>query len=275
MRNPIAVFGAALTAVLAFSPAAMAQTGPGPGNGGETNTLYYRLLQDPSTGGPAPRRDFSGAWAGPLNAYPGEIPPMTPLGQKRFSLNKPEAKFGISGSNDPLNVCDPLGFPRNVIFQLRGVQFATVPGKIVIMNQYQKIWRDVWMDGRELPKNVDGRGGPDSRMYGYSVGHWEDDNTLVVDSTGSDDRSWINTAGYPHSANARFQERYTRVDHNNLRLTVTVDDPALYTKPFILGTTGFRWIPNQEIGEQMCIPSEGMVYRETIALPAGGDSKAK
>src|SRR5258708_5550891 len=119
MRNRIVLFGAALIVVLAFSLAAGAQAGPG--NGGQNNTLFSQLQKDPSTGGPAPARDLSGAWAGPLNADVGEMPVMTPLGQKRFSLNKPESKFGTSGSNDPLNSCDPLGFPRNVIFELRGI----------------------------------------------------------------------------------------------------------------------------------------------------------
>jgi hypothetical protein len=273
MRTPIVVFAAALMAGLVISPVAMAQAGPG--NGGQTNTLFYQLLKDPSTGGPAPRRDLSGAWAGPLNAYPGEVPPMTPLGQKRFSLNKSEAKFGTAGSNDPLNVCDPLGFPRNAIFELRGIAFSTMPGKIVILSQYQKIWRDVWMDGRALPQNVDTKNGPDSRMYGYSVGHWENDHTLVIDTTGSDDRTWLNNTGYPHSANAHFQERYTRVDHNNLRLTVTVDDPAMYTRPFVLGNTQFRWIPDQHTEEQMCMPSEAMDYMKIIAGPAAVNSKPR
>jgi hypothetical protein len=131
------------------------------------------------------------------------------------------------------------------------------------------------MDGRELPKNVDMKGGPDSKMYGYSVGHWEDDHTLVIDTTGSDPRSWLNNAGYPHSANAHFQERYTRVDHNNLTLTVTVDDPTMYAKPFVLGTSKFRWIPDQQTDDQLCIPSEAMVYMQTIAKPAGTASTGK
>jgi hypothetical protein len=273
VRRAILVFAAALISGPVISPLAMAQAGPG--YGGQNNTLFNQLMKDPSTGGPAPARDLSGAWAGPLNADPGEIAPLTPLGQKRFSLNKSEAKFGTGGSNDPLNTCDPLGFPRNVIFELRGIAFSTMPGKIVILHQYQKIWRDVWMDGRELPKNVDTRGGPDPKTYGYSVGHWEDDNTLVIDTTGSDDRSWLNNDGYPHSANARIQERYTRVDHNNLQLTVTVDDPTMYTKPFLLGTIHFRWIPNQQTEEQMCIPSEALDYMKFVARPAAINPKPK
>ncbi len=83
-------------------------------------------------------------------------------------------------------MCDPLGFPRNMVFELRGIAFATMPDRILVLNQYQRAWREIWMDGRELPKNVGGtaKDAPDPRYYGYSAGHWEGDNTLVVETTG-------------------------------------------------------------------------------------------
>ena len=268
MRNLIA--GSIITVMvsLAFSSLALAQAGSG-----LTNTLYNKLNADPSTGGPAPKQDLSGAWAGPLSVVQTEqIAPMTPLGEKLFGLNKSERSVGTALSNDPLNTCDPLGFPRNLVFETRGLAFATMPGKIVILHQYQKLWRDVWMDGRALPKNVDAKGGPDSRWYGYSVGHWEGDNTLVIDTVGSDNRSWLDTLGHPHSVDAHVQERYTRVDHNHLEMIATVDDPKLYTKPFILAQAKFRWIPSQETEEQLCVPSEAITYYNSIALPSFGQS---
>ncbi len=270
MRNLIARSVIALLATFMCSSMVMAQ-----GGAGLQNTLYEKLRKDPvagAPGGPAPKRDLNGAWAGPLVPKAGEIPPLTPLGQKLMNVNKPESKFGTARSNDPLNTCDPLGFPRNLVFETRGLGFATMPGKVVLLDQYQKIWRDVWMDGRELPKNVDAKGGPPSTWYGYSVGHWDGDYTLVIDTTGSDDRSWLNTQGYPHSVDAHVQERYTRVDHNHMEVTVTMDDPKVYTKPFTLVTSGYMWIPSQQPEEQMCVPSEAISYRQTIALPAAGDS---
>jgi len=272
MRRPFAGLLITLLAMLAASSVAMAQAG-----NALNNTLYSKLeAEDPSSGGPAPKQDLSGAWAGPVVPKAGEIPPMTSLGQKLFGLNKPENKFGTAASNDPLNTCDPLGFPRDLVFETRGLAFATMPGKIVLLHQYQKIWRDVWMDGRELPKNIDGKGGPASRWYGYSVGHWDGDYTLVIDTTGSNDQSWVDTTGHPHSVDAHVQERYTRVDHNHIEVTVTIDDPKLYVKPFTLVTSRLRWIPNQESEDQFCIPSEAIFYYNNIALPSfGADSKAK
>lgn len=216
---------------------------------------YAKLSLDTRTGGPAPQHDLSGAWMGPANGKEGEIPPMTPAGEKMFRLNKPVSKFAAA-SNDPIRTCDPLGMPRNLIFQTRGIEFAQMPDKVVILHQYQAAWRQIWTDGRELPKNVDQRGGPDSRFYGFSTGHWDGDNTFVVDTVGTEDRSWLDNAGHPHSVNAHIQERYTRIDHNHLELTVTVDDPKIYTRPFTQGIVKFVWAPDQQTQEQICVPSE-------------------
>jgi hypothetical protein len=263
MRNRFTGAIIVVTAVLAFSSVAWSQEG-------YNNTEYNKMNEGP--GGPAPKRDFSGSWAGPIGADKGDDPSLTPEGQKLFSQNKPEGKYHVSGTNDNfVRTCDPLGFPRNIIFEIRGVAFATMPDRMIILNQYQRAWREVWTDGRELPKNVGGTGKdvPDPRYYGYSVGHWEDDYTFVVQTTGLDDRTWLNGAGYPHSVNALVTERYTRVDHNDMKLTVTVDDPKLYTKPFVLGIAGFKWLPNQQLAEQLCIPSEMLQYLSLVGDPAG------
>ena len=271
MRNPFVRSIVGTLAVLVFSSIAWAQSGRG-----AQNTLYNKLNQDKSTGGPAPQRDLSGSWAGPLTANRGVPSLMTALGNQRFALNKPEAKFAVAGSNDPWKSCDPFGFPRSVVEELRQIAFSQMPNRVVVLHNYQRIWRDVWTDGRELPKNVDAKGGPAARWYGYSVGHWDGDNTFVIDTVGSDDRSWLDSRGYPHSVDARVEERYTRVDHNHMDLTVTIDDPKIYTKPFILSTANFRWIPTQETDEQMCVPSEAAAYLDIIGIPAAGDrSKTK
>ena len=57
---------------------------------------------------------------------------------------------------------------------------------MVMLFQHQRVWREIWMDGRQLPAKVDARGVPDSRFYGYSVGRWEADNVFVIDTVGLD-----------------------------------------------------------------------------------------
>jgi hypothetical protein len=271
MRNSCTGSIIALAAVLALSLAARAQD-PVPGLGGvpqRPQTLYQKLESAGGTGGPAPRRDLSGSWTGPLEPKLGQVPPLTPLGQGQFQLNIPDP-FSAR-SNDPWRTCDPFGFPRSATNETRGIAFAQMPGRLVILTQYQKIWREVWMDGRTLPDSVGAKGGPEPRWYGYSVGHWDGDYTLVVETNGIDSKTWIDRRGYPHSVDMRVEERYTRLDHNTLELTVTVDDPKFYTKPFVAATNRFRWIPNQDDEEQLCVPSEAIDYINAIAIPAGQD----
>lgn len=164
-------------------------------------TLYQKLERANATGGPAPRRDFGGFWTGPLTPKLGPAPEMTPAGQAQFKQNKPDI-FSAS-SNDPWATCDPLGVPRTMTTETRGVAFAQMQDHLVILTQYQKIWRAVWMDGRELPKNIGAKGGPQPNWYGYSVGHWDGDYTLVVNTAGVDDSTWLDRRGYPHSADMR------------------------------------------------------------------------
>jgi hypothetical protein len=234
-----------------------------------------RLGADP--GGPAPRHDLSGAWAGGGGGGERMTPPpwetlMTAWGLARYKANKPEgttSEFSVAESNDPTRTCDPAGFPRNVLWNNRAISFAQMPDRIIQVFQYQRVWREIFTDGRALPANVGGKDGPDPRYYGYSVGRWEGDDTFVVDTTDTDERTWLDNSGHPHSNELRVEERYTRADHNDLQLTVTLNDPKAYTKPFIAMKTNFRWLPKQEFEEQLCVPSEGLAYLSAIANPAG------
>ena len=264
MRNPAAQRTVALLALLAFSSVVRAQN--------------REVPKMPTPPGPAPKHDLNGAWVGPLMAVAGEVPPMTPAGQARFKANKPERQFTLAASNDPFQTCDPLGFPRNVLNHPvinGGMWFEQVPNRIVMLYQYQRVWRDLWMDGRELPKKVDAKGAPDSRFYGYSVGHWDGDDTLVIDTTGVDDRTWLDDAGHPHSADMHVQERYTRLDQYNMELTVTIDDPKIYTKPFEWLKAKYYWMVKQDFEETLCVPSEAIEYLHSLAQPAGAGDSAK
>ena len=146
MRNALPTSMIGVVALLAFSSLAMAQ-GSAPGT---KESLYNgnRLKTDPTPGGLAPVHDVNGTWAGNITPERPEIPALTSLGQKLFSMNKPETRVGTGHSNDPMNTCDPLGIPRNLVYETRGLAFSSMPDRIVILHQYQRIWRYVWMDGR-------------------------------------------------------------------------------------------------------------------------------
>jgi len=281
MRNRIAASVVAVVAALALSSVVSAQRGQARQGGPAVREGFISegIPKMPNPPGPAPKRDLSGAWVGPATSNkPDPVPPMTPAGQAQFRLRKAygsatRANGEIGESNDPFITCDPLGFPRNLlahaITSRGGTLFASMPDRILIGYEQQRMWREIWMDGRALPKAVDVRGAPESRYYGYSTGHWENDNTLVIDTTGVDERPWLDEEGHPRSSSAHIQERYTRLDQYNLQLTVTVDDPKFYTKPWTYMRANFYWMKAQEFAETLCIPSEALDYRDTLAKPSG------
>lgn len=228
---------------------------------------------------PAPRHDISGTWepgeAGIQEFGAKAVPedgnlehrlPYTPLGQQALNRTKP-----INGvrsvlpaeTNDPVVTCDPQGMPREELYELRTTQIIQTPLKIFIMYTFGKVWRVVWTDGRELPKD------PEPRWFGYSVGKWKDDYTLVVETAGIDERTWIDRAGRPHSDKLRVEERFHRVDRDHLELSVTIDDPTMYTKPWVaLDKLRFDLQPpNFDIREMMCSPFELSEHNKLIGNP--------
>jgi len=279
MRNSVAARIVALSALLVVSSVVLAQSAAAQGRGRvKDGFITEGVPKMPDPPGPAPKQDISGAWVGPQDRVLGPFPAMTPAGEARFKMNKPylgfqKPKDDTPSSNDPFTICDPLGFPRNLLAHAisfrGGMLFGSATNRIIINYEQQRVWREIWMDGRELPKKLDTAGAPDSRYYGYSVGHWDGDHTLVIDSTGFDERPWLDEDGHPRSTYTHIQERYTRTDQYNMQVTVTVDDPKFYTKPFQFLKANFYWMKAQEFPETFCIPSEGIEYRDTLAQPSG------
>jgi hypothetical protein len=231
-------------------------------------------------GGPAPRHDISGVWdpgevgiqifgaaAMPADGKPEHALPYTPAGLEALNRNKPNGGAGgvvPAENNDPVFICDPQGLPREDLYELRTTQIYQTPVKIVMLYTFGRAWRVIWTDGRELPKD------PEPRWYGYSVGKWVDDTTLVVESNGLDDRTWIDRAGRPHSADLRVEERFHRVDHDHLELSVTINDPQMYTKPWVaLDKMRFELQPDDfDVREMICAPSEYQEYNKSVGDPA-------
>jgi hypothetical protein len=280
MRNSAAARIVALSAVLVLSSVVVAQSAAAPQGRGRVKDGFITegVPKMPNPPGQAPKQDLSGAWVGPQDRVLGPFPAMTPAGEARLKMNKPylgfqQPKDETPSSNDPFTICDPLGFPRNLLAHAisfrGGMLFGSAPNRIIINYEHQRVWREIWMDGRELPKKLDTAGAPDSRYYGYSIGHWDGDHTLVIDTTGFDERPWLDENGHPRSTYAHIQERYTRTDQYNMQVTVTVDDPKFYTKPFQFLKANFYWMKAQEFPETFCIPSEGIEYRDTLAQPSG------
>jgi len=129
------------------------------------------------------------------------------------------------------------------------------------MFEWSRAYREVWVGPQQIPED------PDPRWYGYSIGHWEDDYTFVVDSNGTDDRTWLDNAGNPHSSDLKVEERYHRVSQNLLELTVTLDDPKAYTKPWIArNKLALRLMPpNTDLMEMIPSATEAAAYKKVFA----------
>ena len=114
-----------------------------------------------------------------------------------------------------------------------------------------------------------------STYNGYSVGRWEDDYTFVAETTGMSAETWATESGYPHSVDARVTERFHRSTKNDLSVTMTMDDPKLYTRPLRLGEVNFRWIPSQTFFDFSCVPSSVQQYLKEIGDPSGTPGAAR
>ena len=280
MRNFSNALLLALIGVMGFGCYAAAQSKqqsepPPPLREGSASILDK--LANEGTGGAAPKRDLTGFWGSSVGQKINPIPPMTPWGEQVFRTHKNNSEYAVADSNDPDNTCDPLGFPRAMVFMTRGIGFATMPDRVIQMWQYDKTWREIFTDGRPLPVNVGGteKDAPDPRYWGYSVGRWVDDYTFVVQTTGSDENTWLDNAGHPHSVGIHVTETYKRLDHNDLEVTVHIDDPKAYSKPFDITTAHFKWIPKQTFEEQICIGSQELDYLKLIADPGARKAAGK
>ena len=216
-------------------------------------------------------RDLSGVWIGPATTLE-RTPPMTATGQALFDAAKPlygPRSVPVAESNDPVNTCDPQGFPRILFLRspLSGMEFIQAPDRLLQVFYYQYTLREIWTYGRSLPTDVGGGNpkSPDPRWYGYSIGHWND-NVFVIETVGAME-TWGDEEGHPHSLRARIEERYRLLDHDSLELIVNVDDPEIFQKRFVASKQVFK--RGNELGEQLCVPSAASQYLELIAKPAG------
>ena len=233
---------------------------------------------------PAPKHDISGIWdpgdggiqalgpaAMPEDGKPEHRPPYTALGLETLDQTRPSngARSTLpSESNDPVIAGDPQGIPREDLFELRTAQIFQTPVAIYILYQFGRVWRVIWTDGREVPKDAE------PRWFGYSLGKWVDDNTLVVETTGLDERTWIDHAGRPHSDALRVEERFHRVDRDHMELSVAIDDPKMYTKPWIaLNNLVFNLEPQTfDVREMFWSPTEFQGYNKLLGNSASEDN---
>lgn len=124
------------------------------------------------------------------------------------------------------------------------VKLIQTPDLIVALYEYQTKFRQFFMDGRPLPDD------PNPAWMGYSIAHWEGD-TLVVATSGYNDRTSLDLAGHPHTESLRLTERYHRRDAGHLDVRITFDDPKAYKRSWTLPVE-LDLVPDGQLLEYVC-----------------------
>jgi hypothetical protein len=209
----------------------------------------------PDLTAPAPRMpdgkpDLSGFWRPGANSGP--VPYIVDIIQdiKDEAIFKPAAEAVLHkrlaelGRDWPPRHCLPFGPAESLVGKpYRIIQSPTLVALLFNAEEGDN-YRQIFMDGRELPKD------PNPTWHGYSVGHWEGD-TLVVETAGFNDRSWLDMAGHPHSERLNVTERFQRVDFGHMNLQVTFDDPETMTRPLSI-RSAINYMPDTEMLEGVC-----------------------
>ena len=253
----------AVAAALASSPAILAQTA-------ETGTAKAQTPTAPA--------DLSGIWRRSRRppdktrrytiyelafAITNDKPPMTPWAEEKFKANKPNVgprSVSLTESNDPIMQCAPPGVPRIYLIRGEPVEIANIPGRVLMLFEYDHFVRNIYTDGREHPKDLN------PSWMGDSIGKWEGD-TLVVDTAGFNDKTWLDNDGHPHSEDLHVIERMRRVNHDTLTIDTTIEDPKAYTKPWG-GHATYELKPDWTIGEMVC--EDNITYGDMQKKSEGG-----
>lgn len=229
----------------------------------------------PNLSAPAPRAsdgkpDLSGVWAAaPSEELRRSRSADDPLSAElqyisKYAINlladfkpedepiRPEAaavlhqRMATDGKDSPTSHCLPGGVPFSAL--IAPFKIVQAPKAVVILLEDNNPPRQIHVDGRTPPPD------PWPAWMGYSSGKWEKD-TLVVETTGFNERSWLDILGHPRSEAMRIVERFRRRDFGHLDLALTVDDPKLYTRPFTVKIE-YRLLPDTDVLESICAENE-------------------
>jgi len=231
----------AVAVLLPLAPVNIAaQAGPGKsgGKGGDNKGKDTLTPTGPTPRMPDGKVDFNGVYAPANFANYGAAFPLQPWAKKIFD----DRRAGLS-KDDPEGYCLPAGVPRISPFPEKFVQTKDL---FVILDEGNvHSYRQIFLDGRGHGKGLD------QLWMGHSIGKWEGNDTLVVDSVGFNDKTWLNGQGAPHSDKLHVTEKYTRPDLGHVNVEITIDDPGALTAPHTF-TRSFLLRPDWELLEYVC-----------------------
>lgn len=174
-----------------------------------------------------------------LNVFWGMKPEEEPLRPEGAAILKQRQ---ASGQDFHGAYCLPAALPANL--SILAFKMIQAPGEIVVVPGSGDPPRQIYTDGRSLPKS------PEPNWTGYSVASWQRD-TLVVETVGITTRAWLDGFGHPRSEGMRITERYRRRDYGHMDLEVSFDDPTYYTRQFGYKTT-LTLLPDTDVLEYVC-----------------------
>ena len=193
--------------------------------------------------GPTPRTaegksDLSGIW---INVYNPDTPPP-PL--KPWAADLLRKRTEDNSKDYPGGYCLPAN--ASSITRAFPYKFVQTPKLIVVIHESDTPGlRQIFMDGRGHPAVWN------PTWQGHSIGHWEGD-TLVVDTTGFNDRAWLSLSGIPHTEQLHTVERIRRPDYGHLEVEITMEDAETFTGSWKRTFTATLAPPEDEILESIC-----------------------
>ncbi len=187
--------------------------------------------------------------------------PWMPWSAAVYDYNsKNESKY------DPEGYCLPPGGPRLMAtpYHMEIVQLPEHKRILMIFEGATHIWREIYMDGRKFPEGD----ALNPTYLGYSIGRWQDKDTLIVENKGFNENSWLDYFGHPHTDKMEVTERWTRPSKQTLRYEATVNDPGAYTRPFTMMWENISWDTDltPELPEYICQENNRYLNRLTDDL---------
>jgi hypothetical protein len=191
--------------------------------------------------------DLMGIWNADFTALGGrftkEDPPLTQQALAIFRQNREGLAFEETGldERDPLTYCFPIGTTRQLL--LRQFELVQSPKEVLLIHEFNSEVRRIYMDGRAHPD-----GWPFGWM-GHSTGRYDGDS-LVVDTVGFNDKTWLDRAGTPHSDALHVVERFRRPAQETLSVDLRFEDPKTFTRPWT-ASREFKLRPDLEVLEHV------------------------
>jgi len=204
----------------------------------------------PMINAPAPRGadghpDLSGLWRRSLTYAMNAAPDLKSEEIASWAQTLVEKRTNDLAKDNPAILCLPWG--PNYLNSVDMARFIQTPSIVAILHP-DLTYRQIFMDGRALEAD------PNPSFMGYSVGRWDGD-TLVVESNGFNDRTWLDALGHPHTEALRTTERYRRLTLGRMELQVTYEDPQMYGRPWTV-TINMSLATETEMLEYVCTEND-------------------